>query len=47
MRGPSRNGAEPPLRDWDQAMAKLFPLRRSVSRITIVVDGQERVLFEM
>ena len=32
--------------DWDQAMARLFPLRRSVTRISIWVDGQEQVLYE-
>jgi hypothetical protein len=39
------NGAGP-LRDWDLALAKLFPLRGQVSRITIIVDGREQVLFE-
>ena len=43
---PTGNGAVP-LRDWDQAIAKLIPLRRAVSRITIVVDGEEQVLFEL
>jgi hypothetical protein len=51
MRGPSRpppqNGSgDSAIRDWDLAMARLFPLRRKVTRITIVVDGQEEVLFE-
>lgn len=35
------------LRDWDQAMSRLFPLRRSVTRISIWVDGQEQVLYEL
>lgn len=41
--GPSRNGGPSP---WDLAMARLFPLRGQVSRITIVVEGREEVLFE-
>lgn len=39
----STNGA---LRDWDLALARLLPMRGSVHRITIWVDGEERVLFE-
>ena len=30
----------------DEAIARLIPMRRSVSRIIIIVDGQEQVLFE-
>lgn len=43
QRRPNGSG---PLRDWDLALARLIPLRRQVSRITIVVDGHEQVLFE-
>jgi len=35
-----------PLQDWDQAMAKLFPLRRRVNRITIRIGDTEQVIFE-
>lgn len=42
--GRSNGGA--PLRDWDLALSKLLPLRRQVTRITIVIDGEEQVLFE-
>jgi hypothetical protein len=40
---PMNGGAE---RDWDLALARLIPMRRAVSRITIWVDGEEQVLFE-
>lgn len=41
--GPINGGAE---RDWDLALARLIPMRRAVSRITIWVDGEEQVLYE-
>lgn len=41
--GPVNGGAE---RDWDLALARLIPMRRAVSRITIWVDGEEQVLYE-
>jgi uncharacterized protein YjbI with pentapeptide repeats len=40
---PVNGGAE---RDWDLALARLIPMRRAVSRITICVDGEEQVLYE-
>lgn len=42
-RRPVNGGAE---RDWDLALARLIPMRRAVSRITIWVDGEEQVLYE-
>ncbi len=41
--GAVNGGAE---RDWDLALARLIPMRRAVSRITIWVDGEEQVLYE-
>jgi uncharacterized protein YjbI with pentapeptide repeats len=51
-RGPRRplrgaHGGEPPARDWDQALLRLIPLRGAATRIVVVVDGEERVLFEL
>lgn len=40
---PVNGGAE---RDWDLALARLIPMRRAVSRITVWVDGEEQVLYE-
>ncbi|MEZ6185590.1 MAG: pentapeptide repeat-containing protein [Planctomycetota bacterium] len=41
------NDARPnPLHDWDQAMSRLFPLRKRVNRITIRIGDTEQVIFE-
>ncbi|MCO5167697.1 MAG: pentapeptide repeat-containing protein [Planctomycetes bacterium] len=40
---PVHGGAE---RDWDLALARLIPMRRAVSRISVWVDGEEQVLYE-
>ena len=42
--GPAKNGAASGP-EWDLAMARLFPLRGQVSRITIVIDGRQEVIF--
>src|SRR5258706_3765 len=42
---PRGNGAAPE-RDWDLALARLIPLPTLVSRITVVVHGVERLLFD-
>ncbi|MCA8924814.1 MAG: pentapeptide repeat-containing protein [Planctomycetes bacterium] len=46
-RAPSSAFKKPsPLHDWDLAMAKLFPLRKRVKRITIQIGDSEQVIFE-
>jgi len=41
-RGPGRNGQA---QEWDLAMARLIPLRGKVSRITILIDGRQEVIY--